>query len=158
MHQSPRTRTTPTPRKGHLQHAPPGLPEDCWDEPVAFVLPTPQNDLEQLQGAWFCDSDRQQVEFLISGNRFAVRFARGPIYMGTFDLDPVGQPRRMTVHIDEGQPRHRGQTALCIYELTGDRLRWCTSGPGATDRLAEFPPEHDCRYLNLLFRRERAGD
>jgi len=151
MSRSSRTRTASTARKGHQQQAPPGLPEDCWDEPVVAVQPT---DLEQLQGAWVSVSDRRQVEFLISGNRFTVHFARGSIYMGIFELNATTQPKTMTVHIEEGQPQHKGQSALCIYELNGEHFRWCTPGPGSVEQLSGFPPEHDSHYLHLVFRRE----
>jgi hypothetical protein len=59
----------------------------------------------------------------------------------------------MVVRIEEGPHRHKGQTALCIYEVAGDMLRWCTAGPGQTEQLGDFPDETDFRYLFLGFRR-----
>jgi hypothetical protein len=60
----------------------------------------------------------------------------------------------MDVRIEEGPAQHRGQTALCIYELKGDVLRWCTAGPGREERPTAFPAEEDHHYLCMVFRRE----
>ena len=50
--------------------------------------------------------------------------------MGTFELDHLARPRAMVVRIHEGPPHHKGQSALCIYELEGDTLRICYTASG----------------------------
>jgi uncharacterized protein (TIGR03067 family) len=109
--------------------------------------------VERLQGAWASTTSRRVV-FLVCGDRFTIHFAGGDIYMGSFDLDTKGRPRAMVVSIDEGPPRHKGQTALCFYEFDGDTLRWSTAGPGRTDRPTAFPTAEDPNYLCVVFRRE----
>ncbi len=99
-------------------------------------------------------SGRRQATFLISGNLFTVHFADGDIYMGSFTIGSNGRFRTMDVHVEEGPHRHKGQRALCIYELDHDMLRWCTASPGQADRpgaFAETEPMHLC----LVFRRHR---
>jgi uncharacterized protein (TIGR03067 family) len=111
-------------------------------------------DLEQLQGTWVCVSGRRQAEFVISGYLFAFRFQDGDTYLGTFWLGPEAQPKAMDMRLDEGPARHRGKIARCIYELSGDTLRWCPAEPGSEERLTSFPPIVDSRYLCMVFRRE----
>jgi uncharacterized protein (TIGR03067 family) len=130
-----------------------GQVEDCWDEPEESVLSV-RSELEILQGAWFSSAGRREAEFLIAGDHFTIRFADGDIYMGTLDVDGTAQPAKMTMLIVEGPGKHRGKTAVCLYEQDGETLRWCASEPGRGDRLTAFPAEDDSRYLSLLFRRE----
>src|SRR5205085_1527111 len=101
--------------------------EDCWDEPAPVPAPG-LPDLELLQGVWNSVSGRRPAEFLVSGTHVTVHFADGAIYLGSFELNSAESPRTMDVRIDEGPPHHKGLVALCIYELDGDVLRWCTSG------------------------------
>jgi uncharacterized protein (TIGR03067 family) len=140
-----RSRARTTPATGAPEHL-----EDCWDEPEARAV---RPDFELLQGSWTSAGGRRQAEFLISGFHFTLRFADGDIYMGSFALDTNARPRGMTVRIDEGPARHRGLSALCIYEVAGDELRWCTPGPGAELPTA-FAAIDDPHFLCLVFRRE----
>jgi uncharacterized protein (TIGR03067 family) len=120
-----------------------------------MVLQNIRTDLEVLQGAWSSVSGRR-AEFLVCGAHFAFHFADGDIYMGSFTLDPFARPREMDVHVTAGPAPSIGQTARCIYELTGDTLRWCTAGPGQTDRPVRFPAEVEAGFLSLVFHRKRA--
>jgi len=140
--------TSPVPQGGALAL------EDCWDEP-APPAPGGPADLEALQGAWVSASAGGEVELLVAGAHFTVRFKGGEVYVGSFGLDPASRPRRMDMRIEEGPARHKGQTARCIYHLDGDVLRWCAVRPGLGERLAAFPAADDPRYLGLVFRRER---
>jgi uncharacterized protein (TIGR03067 family) len=127
--------------------------EDFWDEPTPSARPC-LADLEALQGAWTAISGRRQATFLISGNHFTVHFADGEIYMGSFSVGTNGRFRTMDVQVEEGPQRHKGQSALCIYELEQDVLRWCTASPGQMDRPADFI-EADPLHLSLVFRKHR---
>jgi uncharacterized protein (TIGR03067 family) len=126
--------------------------EECWDEPSAAEDRVP-TDLQDLQGAWVAVVGRRGADFLIAGKRFAVRFWDGAVYMGTFELDPVARPKTMDMRIEEGLEHHKGMTALCIYDLEGDTLRWCASGLERPERPGGFAAESDGRYLSLLLRR-----
>jgi uncharacterized protein (TIGR03067 family) len=119
------------------------------------AIASAHGELALLQGAWRFASGRHEVELLIAGNHFAVKFKNGPLYMGTLRIDPQQYPKTMDMLVQEGPDRHRWKTALCIYELEGDRLRWCPGEPGRKERLEEFPPEDHLAYYCTLFRRER---
>lgn len=114
-----------------------------------------RTDLEKLQGAWISVEGRRQVELLIAGHAFAFKFKGGDIYMGSFDLESEAQPRTMDMRIGEGPLKHRGEIALCIYELDGDTLRWCPTEPGTEFRLSRFPAVDDRNHLCTVFRREQ---
>jgi uncharacterized protein (TIGR03067 family) len=112
-------------------------------------------DAQRLQGAWASTAGRRPAAFLVSGHRFALHFADGDIYIGSFEVEPWARPRAMLLHIEEGPARHKGQTALCFYEFEGnDTLRWSTAGPGRAERPAAIPMADDPSYLCLEFRRE----
>src|SRR5262249_32656 len=113
-----------------------------------------RNDLERLQGTWASVAGRREVELLVAGNLFAVRFSDGHIYMGTFDLDPGEAPTEMVMRIDEGPGKHKGKFTPCIYALDGATLRWCPTEPGSDDRLTTFPELDDSRYLCTVFHRQ----
>jgi len=114
-----------------------------------------KEELAHLQGVWSSIAGQRQAELLIAGSLFAVKFKSGPLYMGTFRLDPHQGPKAMEMLVTAGPERHQWKTALCIYELEGDRLRWCPGEPGRKERLEEFPPEDHLAYYCTLFRRER---
>jgi uncharacterized protein (TIGR03067 family) len=128
--------------------------EDCWDEPPPGQV-RGRSDSDRLQGAWASTGGRRQAAFFVSGCRFTIHFADGDLYMGTFELDVLARPRAMVVLIEEGPARHKGQSAVCLYELNGDTLLWCTAGPGRTDRPPIFPGHDDPDYLCLVFKRDR---
>jgi uncharacterized protein (TIGR03067 family) len=113
-----------------------------------------RSDLERLQGTWLSVNGRRRAEFVLCDYLFAVRFADGETYLGTFRLGPESRPKTMDMRIDEGPARHRSKIARCVYELDGDTLRWCTGEPGVEERLTTFPAADDPRYLSLVLRRE----
>ena len=113
-----------------------------------------QAELAQLQGVWSCIGGRRPAELMIAGNLFTIKFLDGALYMGTFDIDLDDRPRTMDMRIDEGPIKHKGNIAQCIYELAGDRLRWCPGHPGSGERPAEFCGDEDANGLCLVFRRE----
>jgi len=131
--------------------------EDLWDEPEPKAAHSTRFGLEALRGSWVSVSGRRQAKFLFSGSRFAVHFADGDIYMGSIVLNPDGRLGTMDILIEEG-PRHKGLTALCLYEMDGgDTLRWVTAPPGLAERPASFE-EPDQLHLCLVLRREHPNN
>jgi uncharacterized protein (TIGR03067 family) len=124
-------------------------------DPDLFKESAARKDKESLQGTWNFVSGVREAQLLIAGDHFTVRFRTGEIYVGTYHLDPTRKPKAMDLAISEGPPRHRGKTALAIYDLDGDHLIWCPAEPGVGDRLRAFPPEEDLKHLCLIFRRDR---
>jgi uncharacterized protein (TIGR03067 family) len=121
-----------------------------------FRAEAAQRDLERLQGAWGFVTGRREARLVVTGNSFAMRFANGEAYSGTFSLDPTCRPREMDLQIDEGREGHRGKQALAIYQFDGDHLIWATGEPGSGQRPDAFPHEPGGEHLCIIFRREPA--
>lgn len=113
-----------------------------------------KEELAHLQGVWNSIAGQRQAELLVAGKMFTIRFFDGALYMGSFDLSLDENPRAMDMRVDEGPVKHKGLIARCIYELSGDMLRWCPGAPGSEDRPAGFPADEDGQSLCLVFRRE----
>jgi uncharacterized protein (TIGR03067 family) len=112
-------------------------------------------DRARLQGTWEYVSGIREMELLIAGDHFTARFKHGDIYLGTYRIDPTARPRAMDMLITEGPEKHRGKTALCIYEFDGDRLIWSPAEPGTGTRPAAFPSQEDVKGLCIVFLREK---
>jgi uncharacterized protein (TIGR03067 family) len=50
---------------------------------------------------------------------------------------------------------HDGKTALGIYVLEGDTLKWCVNEPGETERPKEFSAPPGTRLMFVTFKREK---
>lgn len=123
--------------------------EDLWDEPAPCSSPS----CSLLRGAWQTIAGRREGRLLISGGSLTLEFADGTVYMGKVTIGRTGRFATMDVRVEEGPPKHKGQLALCIYEINGETLDWCTASPGQTERPTEFA-ERDPQHLHLVFRRE----
>jgi hypothetical protein len=108
-------------------------------------------ELEQLQGLCV---DRRPAGFQIGGRRFNVRFRDGELDTGWLDVVIDERPRTMLMSIIEGPAKHKGKIAMCIYELEGQKLRWCPAEPGADDPPPDFPAVEGKRFLCTIFQRE----
>ena len=49
-----------------------------------------------------------------------------------------------------------GKTALGIYELDGDTLKWCANEPGGNERPKKFSSEAGTKYLLVTLKREKS--
>ncbi len=115
----------------------------------------PAYDVEKkLQGTWIVESGPWNCQLLFAGHNFALRFLNGDVYMGVYSVDPTQSPGVMEMTIDDGPDHHRGLTALCLYELRGDTLRWCGNEPGRAEGRRQFPAEGESKYPTLVFRRD----
>jgi uncharacterized protein (TIGR03067 family) len=123
------------------------------DFEVETVVLSP-SDLIRLQGRWVSIAGRRPAEFHVEGQHFTFRFLDGDVYVGGFDVVTDAWPRTMVMWIVDGPDKHKGKTAVCIYELSGDQLRWCPAEPGDDDPPPDFPTIDDTRFLSTIFRRE----
>jgi uncharacterized protein (TIGR03067 family) len=111
-------------------------------------------DLARLQGLWVSVAGRRPAEFHIEGQHFTFRFHDGDVYTGGLDIVTDEWPRTMVMWITDGPAKHKGKTAVCIFELNDDQLCWCPAEPGADDPPLDFPSVEDTRFLCTIFRRE----
>ncbi|HVN08094.1 MAG TPA: TIGR03067 domain-containing protein [Patescibacteria group bacterium] len=102
------------------------------------------DELERLQGAWnviFLEVDGMTPApnvyagstIEVKGDRFTTR-AMGAVYSGTLELDAEKVPNQMRMKFTDGP--EKGNTNNGIYELEGDRWRFCLNlkgGPAPTE-------------------------
>ena len=114
-----------------------------------------KDDLAKLQGTWHFEKDGKKIEFKVNKDAFTFSFDEAATFKGTFKIDPSKKPKHMDLKIDEG-PMFQGQTALAIYELDGDTLKWCADEPGKNNRAGKFPEkEGEGDHLYLIFKRAK---
>jgi uncharacterized protein (TIGR03067 family) len=121
---------------------------------------------EKLQGTWKPVSVEQRGEskdddedhrLIFDGNKFRIKRGDQPIIQGTFKLDPSKKPKQIDMKITEDQNgEHKGKTALGIFALDGDTLKWCIAEPGTTERPKEFSAPADTKMMFITFKREKA--
>lgn len=92
-----------------------------------------------LEGTWQAvgkDGHVQRMKF--TGNKFEATI-HGKLYKGTFKLNNDENPLEIDIKITQTPvERHKGKTALGIYEFQGEHLRWCSSQPGRKRRPSQF--------------------
>jgi uncharacterized protein (TIGR03067 family) len=100
-----------------------------------------KKDQDKLQGKWLAELDGKKVELKFTKDQFAITFSDGnqeKVFKGTVKINPDGKPKHIDLTIEEGD-KFVGETALGIYELDGDTLKWCSNSPGKAERPSEFP-------------------
>lgn len=110
-----------------------------------------------LEGTWKSvkkDSRAQQLKF--TGNKFEATLD-GKVYKGTFKLNNDENPLQIDMKITESpEDKHKGKTALGIYEFQGEKLRWCSSQPGRKRRPTQFAATMgDARLLLASFKKAK---
>jgi uncharacterized protein (TIGR03067 family) len=101
-------------------------------------------ELQRLQGTWnivFLEVEGMTpapnvyagASIEVKGDRFTTR-AMGAVYAGTISLDAESVPNKLQMKFTEGP--EKGNTNNGIYELEGDRWRFCVNmkgGPAPTE-------------------------
>ena len=98
-----------------------------------------KKDKAQLQGAWTLvagerDGQAFSAEFMKDSKRIAkgdetTVTIQGQLFMkASFTLDPAKRPKTIDYSVTGGP--YAGKTQLGIYELDGDKVKFCFSTPG----------------------------
>ncbi len=109
---------------------------------------------KKLQGTWVVAAGRWKCQLLFAAHNFALRFPNGDIYLGIYTVDPTATPAAMDMSVEDGPEQYRGQTALCLFELEGNTLRWRPNEPGNPERHAAFNAEGEGKWPTLVLRRD----
>ena len=107
------------------------------------------DDARAIQGNWQLvrhevgdqarDEEASKRRFVFDGNQFRLMEDDREVAKGTFKLDASRTPRTIDIEITESsEPDSQGRTAVGIYELKGDELKWCTAQPGSDQRPTQF--------------------
>jgi uncharacterized protein (TIGR03067 family) len=119
-----------------------------------------KKELDGLQGDWklVCatrdgkDMPQDMVKALkctIKGDKFTVARDAKAVEEGTLKLDTTKTPKEIDMALGEGK-----QTALGIYELSGDTYKLCYAPPGK-DRPKEFGAKEGTGYTLSQWQREK---
>jgi uncharacterized protein (TIGR03067 family) len=119
-----------------------------------------KSELANLKGTWVRELDGKTYIFNFNGEKYATifEFAEGTTTAtGTIAIDPTRKPKHIDAKIADGTGRgekRKGKTALCIYQLDGDTLKFCANAPGEEGHPEQFPDkEGEGKYLYLVFKR-----
>jgi uncharacterized protein (TIGR03067 family) len=125
-----------------------------------------KQDKQKLQGTWKAVTAQERGEtrdntedrFLIfSGDEFSVKRGDETIVKGKFKIDASKKPNEMDMEITDARKDDlNGKTALAIYELDGDTLKWCASEPGGTERPKEFSSNAENKHILATLKREKS--
>ena len=123
-----------------------------------------KKEQKKLHGTWKAvtveengqsKEEAEQVRLTFSGDEFSFKKGDETLGKGKFKLDPSKKPKQIDLEVTEAhKAEFNGKTALGIYELKGDELKWCANKPGATDRPKEFSGR-DGRLL-VTFKRDKS--
>jgi uncharacterized protein (TIGR03067 family) len=135
---------------------------------TAGLLLGPQSDLDKLQGTWRTVSLVSDGKTLVGenvppppgpatklvyeGNRWLVKVGDKTVASGIFKIDAAKVPKEIDILDESGMKNDK--TRLGIYELDGDRYRYCLA-PAGKPRPPEFSSLEGSGYSLGVSERER---
>ncbi len=112
-----------------------------------------KTDMAKLKGKWTGEWKGEKVTLTLDKDKFTFAFGDKAEFKGTFKINPSKKPKQMDLAVKEG-PMYEGQTALAIYHVDGDTLKWHANNPGNDQRPKEFPKEEG-EHLYVIFKRSK---
>ena len=95
-----------------------------------------------LIGTWKAELDGKTLQLTFEKKSFTAITPEGKKVKGTWKTDDKQSPKHLDIKIEEGDDDVNGKTALSIYELDGDKLKWCSNDPKKGNaRPTAFPAE-----------------
>ena len=118
-----------------------------------------------LDGTWLAVSEKvggretgedfSQHRMIFDGPRFTVKNGERTLMSGTWKVDASAKPATIDLTVtDGGGDEHAGQTAVGVFELAGNKLKWCTAEPGVTERPKGFDTD-GTNHMLVEFEREK---
>jgi uncharacterized protein (TIGR03067 family) len=125
-----------------------------------------KQDKERLQGTWKAvtaqeggetKDDVEDHRLIFSGDEFRVKKGDETIIEGKFRIDASKKPKEIDMKITDARKEDfNGKTALGIYELDADTLKWCANEPGATERPKKFSSDAENKHILATLKREKS--
>jgi uncharacterized protein (TIGR03067 family) len=126
-----------------------------------------KKDKENLRGTWKAvtaeqrgesKNDEEDHRLSFDGDKFSIKRGDQTMIQGTFKLDPSKKLKEIDMNITEDETgKHTGKTALGIYALEGDTLKWCVAEPGTSERPKEFSAPADTKLMFITLKREKSN-
>jgi len=113
------------------------------------------DDKGKLDGTWITEQDGKKIELRFAKGEFTAEVG-GKTIKGMYKTDAKKTPKEMDITFKDSDPKIDGKTALCIYEVDGDTLKWAANDPGrGNPRPKEFPEKERLGgdYIYLTFKR-----
>lgn len=107
----------------------------------------------KLEGTWIATIKEEQVKLTLGKGKFTFQLPKGKTIKGSYTTDISKKPMHIDMAIKQGPPDSLGKTALCIYELKGNTLRWCASDPAEGLPRPKMFKQVQGDYLFLTFKR-----
>ena len=117
-----------------------------------------KKDKEKLQGAWKAATveaggksvdETEEHRLIFCGDEFGVKKGEETMIKGKFKIDSSRKPKEIDMEFIEAKRDNlRGKTALGIYQLDGDTLKWCWNNPVATDPRSFRAKPRMCIFLS----------
>ncbi len=124
-----------------------------------------KKDKEKLEGTWKAVSveaggklqdEGEEHRLIFSGDEFSIKKGEETTIKGKSMIDPSKKPKEIDMEFIEAKRDNlRGKTALGIYELDGDTLKWCWNKPGGK-RPREFSSGATDVHLLVTLKREKS--
>lgn len=131
---------------------------------AAAPAPVPK-DMELLQGTWRADSaefDGKSQEIngpialVITKDTLVLQIGESSNMSGKFIVDPFKNPKTIDLFITEATIEDSKGKRTGIYEVTKDRLTWCTQMNRLEgDRPKTFRTKKDSNNILLKFKKEK---
>jgi uncharacterized protein (TIGR03067 family) len=108
---------------------------------AAVLAVQAQDAAKDLQGNWAGEHKDKKMTFRFEKENFTVQHGDEEI-IGTFKVEASKTPRTIDMTVTGGRGQvadgYSGKTALGIYEVSGDKLKWCACEPGKDARPQDF--------------------
>jgi uncharacterized protein (TIGR03067 family) len=101
--------------------------------------------------------DTEDHRLIFSGDEFSIKKGDETVIKGKFKIDSSKKPKQIELEITQASnEQFDGKTAVGIYELDGDTLKWCSNKPGDSERPKEFASDGGTSHLLVTLKREKA--
>jgi uncharacterized protein (TIGR03067 family) len=120
---------------------------------------------EKLQGTWKAVSveekgqskeDDKDHRVIFRGDELTIKRGDEEIIKGKFKIDAAQKPNTIDCELTQSPKKeHKGKTALGIYSLEGDTLKWCLNEPGGTERPKDFAGAAGTNFILVTLKREK---
>lgn len=126
---------------------------------TSYLALAGDTETKALQGTWNAAKGDEKMQLVLDGSKFTLQM-HGKKVKGTFTTDAAKKPKTIDMLVTEvsdaeGQ-KYKGKTSKGLYEIDGNKLKWCANEPGKDERPDAFPSDPDkSKSLFLVFERAK---
>jgi uncharacterized protein (TIGR03067 family) len=119
-------------------------------------------ELKKLEGTWTATAGELEGKptdrfnggkLTIKADDFTVHHDDKLVFKATVMVYPDKKPKAVDLKITEGG--EKGKTALGIYKLEGDEVKFCLAEPGTNSRPKDFTTKKGTKLMIIVLKREK---